>query len=268
MSSTASSSGIESDTDSSPSVRSASASCAKLSLLSSLLKKKIIYPSQIRRIPRMNRTIRQSMLVKTKVSLACTSPARTSMPCPIRTRLVNPNATNSLYQNQLSVTIHTRHEIHTMTVRKDPPLTLCTARQSNKKVPLSDGSICVSYHDRPLQEANIELICSNEVTFVFQTHPPLASQKIGMKNVKQSNRTVRSLSGTRWMPRCASADFPSYIRRAQWPHQWRWTPPLGIRRSCTQQLHRNLGFEPTGLYDDSDSFSLYSHRRDDMFDYY
>jgi len=44
--------------------------------------------------------------------------------------------------------------------------------------------------------------------------------------------------------------YPSYIRRAQWPFHWRWTPPLGLRRSCTQELHRNMGFEPTGLYDD------------------
>ena len=47
-----------------------------------------------------------------------------------------------------------------------------------------------------------------------------------------------------------SIDFPRYIRRAQWPHHWRWTPPLGLRRTCTQQLHRNLGFERSGLYDD------------------
>lgn len=50
-------------------------------------------------------------------------------------------------------------------------------------------------------------------------------------------------------------DFPSYIRRAQWPNHWRWTPPLGIRRTCTQQLHRNFGFERNNLYDDNDSFS-------------
>ncbi|UJR26564.1 hypothetical protein I4U23_007885 [Adineta vaga] len=62
--------------------------------------------------------------------------------------------------------------------------------------------------------------------------------------------------------------FPSYIRRAQWPNHWRWTPPLGIRRTCTQQLHRNLGFEPTGLYDDeSDNLSFYANRRNFTFDF-
>ncbi|CAF1135476.1 unnamed protein product [Adineta steineri] len=56
--------------------------------------------------------------------------------------------------------------------------------------------------------------------------------------------------------------FPSYIRRAQWPNHWRWTPPLGIRRTCTQQLHRNLGFEPSGIYDDNDNLSSsYINRR-------
>ena len=62
-------------------------------------------------------------------------------------------------------------------------------------------------------------------------------------------------------------DFPSYIRRAQWPNHWRWTPPLGIRRTCTQQLHRNLGFEPTGLYDDENGNSPFSiNRRNFTFD--
>ena len=48
-------------------------------------------------------------------------------------------------------------------------------------------------------------------------------------------------------------DFPGYIRRAQWPNHWRWTPPLGIRRTCTQQLHRNFGFEPLSPYEDIQS---------------
>ncbi|CAF0764224.1 unnamed protein product [Adineta ricciae] len=61
--------------------------------------------------------------------------------------------------------------------------------------------------------------------------------------------------------------FPSYIRRAQWPNHWRWTPPLGIRRTCTQQLHRNFGFEPTGLYDDENENSPFSiNRRNFTFD--
>jgi len=63
------------------------------------------------------------------------------------------------------------------------------------------------------------------------------------------------------------ADFPSYIRRAQWPNHWRWTPPLGIRRTCTQQLHRNLGFEPSGLYDDIDSLTSNINRRYSRFDF-
>jgi len=61
--------------------------------------------------------------------------------------------------------------------------------------------------------------------------------------------------------------YPSYIRRAQWPNHWRWTPPLGIRRTCTQQLHRNLGFEPSGLYDDLDNSSLNINFRHFTFDF-
>jgi len=61
--------------------------------------------------------------------------------------------------------------------------------------------------------------------------------------------------------------FPGYIRRAQWPNHWRWTPPLGIRRTCTQQLHRNLGFEPSGVYDDTDSLPSNINFRHFTFDY-
>ncbi|CAF0955632.1 unnamed protein product [Rotaria magnacalcarata] len=61
--------------------------------------------------------------------------------------------------------------------------------------------------------------------------------------------------------------FPRYIRRAQWPNHWRWTPPLGIRRTCTQQLHRNLGFQPSGLYDDIDSLPININLRHFTFDF-
>lgn len=66
---------------------------------------------------------------------------------------------------------------------------------------------------------------------------------------------------------CLFVDFPSYIRRAQWPNHWRWTPPLGIRRTCTQQLHRNLGFEPSGLYDDTDNLPSNINFRHFRFDF-
>lgn len=63
-----------------------------------------------------------------------------------------------------------------------------------------------------------------------------------------------------WDEECKLAEpyyFPGYIRRAQWPNHWRWTPPLGIRRTCTQQLQRNFGFELLSPYDDK--YSSYSN---------
>ncbi|CAF0998271.1 unnamed protein product [Rotaria sp. Silwood1] len=73
-----------------------------------------------------------------------------------------------------------------------------------------------------------------------------------------------------WDEECKGIEpyyFPGYIRRAQWPNHWRWTPPLGIRRTCTQQLHRNIGFELTGLYDDIDSLPLNINLRHFTFDF-
>ena len=88
-----------------------------------------------------------------------------------------------------------------------------------------------------------------------------------MKNVKYRNPIVcrGDFHPVYW---CWLVDFPSYIRRAQWPNHWRWTPPLGLRRTCTQQLHRNLGFEPSGLYDDPASFSSHMNFRHFRFDFW